>query len=95
MSIAGGPVYYGTLAEVRPDAIRLEGVYYVQQFFNGNNQQENRVVSRARTDWHGPTWMLIERDKIAFVEGVSAESSLGQLIAQERKQAGAAASAPP
>ncbi len=88
VSLANGPVYYGRLVEANSGFVKLDGVYYVQSFTNpANNQMENRVVNRAKTDWHGPSWMLIPRDRISLIEDVGASSRLAQLIAQEQQAA--------
>jgi hypothetical protein len=83
--LVNGQIYYGTLAEAAGGMVKLSEVYYVRVVNEpGGSAQTNQVVSRRKTDWHSPDWMMIPLDKIVFVEHVGSESQLATLIAQDR-----------
>jgi hypothetical protein len=84
VQLATGPIYYGKLVAVGHDYLQLDQVYYVQSYTQPNGQPGNRVVSRARNDWHGPLLQTIPVEKILFVEVVGPQSQLAKLIEQDK-----------
>jgi hypothetical protein len=84
VQLVNGQIFYGTLLETRPGAVKLGDVYYTQPFTQANGQPGNRVVSRKKNDWHGPDWQLIPVDRILQMEAVGAQSQLAMLIAQDK-----------
>ena len=90
--LTNGQIYYGTLTEASARYVLLTDVYYVQlQATEGpGGQPANRLVSRRKSDWHGPETMTIPIDKVLMLETVGADSAVAQLIQRDRT-----ASAPP
>jgi hypothetical protein len=84
VQLVNGPIYYGNLVRVGHDFLQLDQVYYVQAYTQPDGQPGNRVVSRARNDWHGPSSQTIPVEKILFVEVVGPQSQLAALIAQDK-----------
>lgn len=84
VQLVSGQVYYGVLLEARPGFIKLGNVYYTQAYTQPDGQPGNRVVNRAKTDWHGPQAQLIPVEKILLVEAVGEQSPLARLIAQDQ-----------
>jgi hypothetical protein len=84
VQLVSGQVYYGVLLEARPGYVKLGSVYYTQAYTQPDGQPGNRVVNRAKTDWHGPQAQLIPVEKILLVEAVGEQSLLARLIAQEQ-----------
>jgi len=84
VQLVSGQVYYGVLLEARPGYVKLGSVYYTQAYTQPDGQPGNRVVNRAKTDWHGPQAQLIPVEKILLVEAVGEQSPLARLIAQDQ-----------
>jgi hypothetical protein len=84
VQLVSGQVYYGKLVASRPGFVKLGSVYYTQAYTQANGQPGNRVVNRAKTDWHAPEAQLIPVEKILLMESVGAQSPLAQLIAQDQ-----------
>lgn len=82
--LSSGQVFYGVLLEQNRAYMKLGDVYYVQAYKQADGQTGNRLVSRQKTDWHGPDWQSIPTDKIVMVESVGAQSQLARLIEQDR-----------
>ncbi|QBE64524.1 hypothetical protein [Pseudoduganella lutea] len=87
VQVQNGQMFYGVLREAGPRQLQLGDVYYVQPFTQPDGRQGNRVVSRERNDWHGPTSLTIPVDRIVSVETVGGESQLARLIAQDQGRA--------
>lgn len=84
VQLVSGQVYYGVLLEARPGFVKLGNVYYTQAYTQPDGQPGNRVVNRAKTDWHGPQAQLIPVEKILLVEAIGEQSPLAQLIARDQ-----------
>ncbi|NGZ84302.1 hypothetical protein [Duganella aceris] len=84
VQLVSGPIYYGNLVKVGHDFLQLDQVYYVQAYTQPDGQPGNRVVSRNRNDWHGPSSQTIPVEKILFVEVVGPQSQLARLIEQDK-----------
>jgi hypothetical protein len=84
VQLVSGQVYYGVLLEARPGFVKLGSVYYTQAYTQPDGQPGNRVVNRAKTDWHGPQAQLIPVEKILLMEAVGEQSPLARLIAQDQ-----------
>ncbi|MBP1204415.1 hypothetical protein JOD97_002457 [Duganella sp. 1411] len=84
VQLVSGQVYYGVLLEARPGFVKLGDVYYTQAYTQPDGQPGNRVVNRAKTDWHGPSAQLIPAEKILMMEAVGEQSPLARLIAQDQ-----------
>ena len=84
VQLVSGQVYYGVLLEARPGFVKLGDVYYTQAYTQPDGQPGNRVVNRAKTDWHGPQAQLIPAEKILLMEAVGEQSPLARLIAQDQ-----------
>lgn len=88
--LGNGQVYYGDFVQADARHLRIENVYYVQTTPDpATGQPANRLVSRRKADWHAPQWMSIPLDKVVMVEAVGEGSRLAELVAQDRKAAGA------
>ena len=84
VQLVSGQVYYGKLIETRTGFVKLGSVYYTQAYTQANGQPGNRVVNRAKTDWHAPVAQLIPVEKILLMEVVGTQSPLARLIAQDQ-----------
>ena len=84
VQLVSGQVYYGVLLEARPGYVKLGSVYYTQAYTQPDGQPGNRVVNRAKTDWHGPRAQLIPVEKVLLMEAVGEQSPLARLIAQDQ-----------
>ncbi len=82
--LSNGQVYYGELLETRAAYLKLGDVYYVQPYTQADGRSGNRLVSRKKSDWHGPDWQAIPTDKIVLIEAVGADSQLARLIEQDK-----------
>ena len=84
VQLQNGQMFYGVLRALDPAQLQLAEVYYVQPYTMPNGQPGNRVVSRQRNDWHGPTSLSIPLERVLYVEAVGPESQLARLIAQDK-----------
>ncbi|MES2741651.1 MAG: hypothetical protein V4754_11960 [Pseudomonadota bacterium] len=82
--LSNGQVYYGELLETGAAYLKLGDVYYVQPYTQADGHSGNRLVSRKKSDWHGPDWQAIPTDKIVLIEAVGADSQLARLIEQDK-----------
>ncbi|WEF32341.1 hypothetical protein [Pseudoduganella chitinolytica] len=87
VQLQNGQMFYGVLRRQEPGYLELAEVYYVQAYTLPNGQPGNRVVSRQKNDWHGPTTLSIPVERIVYVETVGPDSPLARLIAQDKARA--------
>lgn len=86
VQLANGLVFYGTLAGVGEDTVRLDRVYEVDVITQAANQagqppvRTNRLARRHAQDWHGPGAMAIPIPQILFMEAVPSDSQAAKLI---------------
>lgn len=95
VQLTNGLVFYGTLAHVGDDTVRLERVYEVDVITRTASQsgqppvQTNRLLRRHAADWHGPGTMAIPIRNILFMEAVSPDSQAAKLIRADEAKAAA------
>jgi hypothetical protein len=86
VTLTNNEVYYGAFVAANAKYLRLQEIYYVQSAADPvTSQINNRLVARRKADWHAPQWMAIPLDNVRFVESISADSRLAQLIAEDRR----------
>lgn len=85
VQLQNGQMFYGLLREMGPHHLQLEDVYYVQPFTTPDGRQGNRVVSRQKNDWHGPTTLTVPLDRVVTIEQVGGASQLAKLIEQDKQ----------
>jgi hypothetical protein len=85
--LTNGQVYFGKLDKLGPSYPTLRDVYYIQSQQNPETKQvSNTLVKRGR-ELHGPDHMILNAQHILFIEPVRADSQLGKLIGESKKQA--------
>lgn len=74
-------VYYGRLDRLDRRSISISHVFYVQILSDEKTgARTNKLVERAKADWHGPAQMTIAIDKIMYIEAVGPDSQVAKLI---------------
>lgn len=84
VQLQNGQMFYGVLRRQERGYLELADVYYVQPYTLPDGQPGNRVVSRQKNDWHGPTTLSVPIERIVYVEAMGPESPLARLIAQDK-----------
>jgi hypothetical protein len=85
--LTNGQVYFGKLEKLGAPYPTLRDVFYIQSRQNPETKQvSNTLVKRGR-ELHGPDHMILNAQHILFIEPVRADSQLGKLIDEARKQA--------
>jgi len=85
--LTGGQVYYGRLENAAGLYPVLRDVFYVASQVNPETKQVQNVFVRRGKELHGPEFMVLNRQSIAFIEPVSETSQVAQFIAEQKKQA--------
>ena len=86
VQLTNGLVFYGTLADISKNTVRLDRVYEVDVFTQAASQagqppvRTSRLVRRHAQDWHGPGGMAIPIPQIVFMEAVPPDSQAAKLI---------------
>jgi hypothetical protein len=84
--LTNGQVYFGKLDRLGPAYPTLRDVFYIQSHQNPDTKQvTNTLVKRGR-ELHGPDYMILNAQHILFIEPVRADSQLGKLIEEAKKQ---------
>lgn len=84
----GGQVYFGHIAEMTQQFIRLNNVFYIQNQQN-SNQQNNSAYNLVKLgcELHGPEdQMVINRSEVFFWENLKTDSQVAQKVAEFKKQ---------
>jgi hypothetical protein len=79
-----GQAYFGKLQGFGTPYPVLREVYYVQTAQNKETKDLSHVLIRRGKEVHAPDWMLLNGNDIVYVEPVSADSKVAQLIEQSR-----------
>jgi hypothetical protein len=77
-----GNVFYGRIDHLGTDYPVLRDAFTVQTDLDPNSRQSRYVVVKRKDGITGADHMIFAATAIAFVEPVSPESTIGQLIAQ-------------
>lgn len=82
--LTGGLVYFGKLADLGSAHPILTDVFYVQQITDPESKKVNGILVKRGKEWHGPTQMYLNPTQILFVEPVSPDSRVAQLIREAK-----------
>jgi len=85
--LTGGQVYYGKLENAAGLFPVLRDVFYIASQVNPETKQVQNVFVRRGKELHGPDYMVLNRQSIAFVEPVKEDSQVAKFIAEQKKQA--------
>jgi hypothetical protein len=85
--LTGGQVYYGRLENAAGLFPVLRDVFYIASQVNPETKQAQNVFVRRGKELHGPEYMVLNRQSIAFVEPVKDDSQVANFIAEQKKQA--------
>jgi hypothetical protein len=85
--LTGGQVYYGKLENTAGLFPVLRDVFYIASQVNPETKQVQNVFVRRGKELHGPDYMVLNRQSIAFVEPVKEDSQVAKFIAEQKKQA--------
>ena len=79
-------VYYGKLTGYGTSNPALTDVYYVVTKTDPKTNQVQNVLVKRGKELHGPDRMYLNPSSIVFVEPVSTDSRVAQLISEASKQ---------
>jgi hypothetical protein len=79
-------VYFGKLANAGSPYPELTDVYYIQSQVNQETKAVNSILIRRGNEVHGPDRMFLNARHIIFIEPVSPNSKVAQLIAEDKKK---------
>lgn len=79
-------VYFGKLANAGSAYPELTDVYYVQSQVNQETKAVNSILIRRGNEVHGPDRMFLNARHIIFIEPVSPNSKVAQLIAEDKNK---------
>lgn len=86
----GGQVYFGNVADMTQEYIRLTNVFYIQNQQNSTQSaQSNSAYNLVKLgcELHGPTdEMIINRSEVFFWENLKGDSQVAQKVAEFHKQ---------
>ena len=85
--LTGGQVYYGKLENAAGLVPVLRDVFYIASQVNPETKKVQNVFVRRGKELHGPDYMVLNRQSIAFVEPVKEDSQVAKFIAEQKKQA--------
>jgi len=85
--LTGGQVYYGKLENAAGLFPVLRDVFYIASQVNPETKQVQNVFVRRGKELHGPDYMVLNRQSIAFVEPVKEDSQVAKFIMEQKKQA--------
>lgn len=89
--LAGGQVYFGRIASLNPQFMRVGDIYYLrvnQQVQPGQEQGANDVsLVKLGCELHGPTdEMVINREQVIFWENLKDDGQVAKAVADYKKQ---------
>lgn len=84
--LSNNSVYYGKLTGYGTSNPVLTDVYYVVTKTDPNTNQVQNVLVKRGKELHGPDRMYLNPSSIVFVEPVSTDSRVAQLISEASKQ---------
>jgi hypothetical protein len=83
----GGQVYFGKVAALTPQYIRLTDVFYIQNQSSGEQSSSSYNLVKLGCELHGPTdEMLINRSEVFFWENLKGDGQVAQKAAEWHKQ---------
>ena len=84
--LSNNSVYYGKLTGYGTSNPVLTDVYYVVTKTDPNTNQVQNVLVKRGKELHSPDRMYLNPSSIVFVEPVSTDSRVAQLISEASKQ---------
>ncbi len=84
--LSNGSVYFGKVERLGSANPVLRDVYYVQSTVDSQTKAVNNVLIKRGKEWHAPDRMILQAGSIVFVEPVSRDSRVAQLIADSKRQ---------
>jgi hypothetical protein len=82
-----GQFYFGKIEKAGSAYPVLKNVYYIrQQVDPGTKEMKSGLFKRSTAEPHAPNMMYINASSIAFIEPVSPDSKVAQLIKQGESQ---------
>jgi hypothetical protein len=84
--LSNNQVYYGRLEGYGTRTPVLRDVYYVQTSVNPQTHEQNNILVKRGTEWHGPDRMYLNPNQILLVEPVGPGSRVAALIKSLNKQ---------
>lgn len=84
--LVNGQVFYGRIEQLDRPFPLLRDVYYLASQTDADGRPTRGVLLKRGREPHAPGFMHINARHIAVIEPVAADSRIGQLIAESRKQ---------
>ena len=81
-----GQVYFGKISELGTKFPLLDDVFYVQSQMNKDTKEISNLLIKRGGEWHAPKNMRINSDHIVFIEPVTSDSKVAQLIAEQNRK---------
>jgi hypothetical protein len=82
----GGQVFFGKLEQSGAAYPLLRDVYYIGRQPSPDSKETKAILIKRGSEWHGPDYMYINKQHIAFIEPVAANSRVAQLIKEAKAQ---------
>ena len=84
--LTGGQVYYGKLENPTGMYPVLRDIFYVVTKQDPQTKQVSNVLVRRGRELHSPEYMVLNRQRILFVEPVKEDSEIGKSIEEQKRQ---------
>ncbi len=81
-----GQIFFGKMEKAGSAFPVLKNVYYVRQQMDPNTKEMRSTLFKRNMEPHAPDMMYINANSIAFIEPVSPNSKVAQLIKQTEYQ---------
>ncbi len=81
-----GQIFFGKMEKAGSAYPVLKNVYYVHQQMDPETKQVKSILQKRSMEPHAPNMMYINANSIAFIEPVSPDSKVAQVIKQAESQ---------
>jgi len=81
-----GQIFFGKMEKAGSAYPVLKNVYYVHQQMDPETKQVKSTLQKRSMEVHAPDMMYINANSIAFIEPVSPDSKVAQMIKQAESQ---------
>ena len=84
--LTNGQIFFGKMEKAGSAYPVLKNVYYVRQQMNPETKEMKSTLIKRSMEVHAPDVMYINASSIAFIEPISPDSKLAQMIKQASSQ---------
>ena len=78
--LTNGDGYFGKIEKLGSSYPVLKDVYYFQRRVNQKTKEVTNILVKRGNEWHGPDHMILNTEHILFIEPVSPDSRVAELI---------------